>query len=315
MIAGEAVLRAARACWNLPEETVATLINVSENLTYRLEAGGWRRILRVHRPGYQTRAAIRSELAWLDALRAQTDLSVSRAVPGFDGEAVQRALLDEPRHLALFEHLPGRHVSSGEPMEPLFRRLGAQTARLHRHARGWARPAGFERFAWDEAMLLGPRAVWGDWRVAPRVTPEIRAVLERAEETARRRLRNHGKAADRYGLIHADLRLANVLVDGGTLHLIDFDDCGFGWFGYDFAAAVSFMEDDPRLPSLRAAWIAGYRARAPLAGADVAMLDTFVMARRLALLAWIGSHAEAPEPRALAPHFADGTARLAVRYL
>ena len=34
------------------------------------------------------------------------------------------------------------------------------------------------------------------------------------------------------------------------------------------------------------------------------------MLRRMALLAWIGSHIEAPEPRALAPGFAETTARL-----
>ena len=34
------------------------------------------------------------------------------------------------------------------------------------------------------------------------------------------------------------------------------------------------------------------------------------MLRRMALLAWIGSHIEAPEPQALAPDFAANTARL-----
>lgn len=308
-------LRAARAGWEIPPAATATLINVSENLTYRLEADGWRRILRVHRPGYHSRAAIESELAWLAAVGSDTGLSVAAAVPGRGGRAVQEADLDGPRHLALFTPLPGRHVAPGEPMVPMFRRLGAQTAQLHAHARGWARPAWFERFAWDERAVFGPRATWGDWRAAPGVTAAVRAVLERAERAVTRRLAAHGKGAGRYGLIHADLRLANVLVEGGRLHLLDFDDCGFGWFAYDFAAAVSFMEDDPRIPALRAAWLAGYRAVAPLSGADAAMIDSFVMFRRFALLAWIGSHAEAPEPQALAPHFADGTARLATRYL
>ena len=41
-----------------------------------------------------------------------------------------------------------------------------------------------------------------------------------------------------------------------------------------------------------------------------AEIDTFVMLRRMALLAWIGSHIEAPEPQELAPGFASTTARL-----
>ena len=315
MIDAGRALRAARAGWDVPPGAVATLINVSENLTYRIEAGAWRRILRVHRPGYHSRIAIESELAWLAAVGAQTSLSVPTAMPGLDGRPVQRATLDTPRHLAMFAVLPGRHFALGEPMEPLFRRLGAQTAHLHAHAKGWARPPWFERFAWDAAAVFGPGATWGDWRDAPGVTPGVRAVLEQVEGAVTRRLAAYGTGADRYGLIHADLRLANVLVQGERLHLIDFDDCGFGWFAYDFAAAVSFMEDDPQIPALRAAWVAGYRTIGALPDADAAMLDTFVMLRRLALLAWIGSHGEATEPQALAPHFADGTARLGTRYL
>ena len=48
----------------------ATLINLSENHTFRIDLPrGDRYILRVHRPGYQSPAAIDSELAWLAALR------------------------------------------------------------------------------------------------------------------------------------------------------------------------------------------------------------------------------------------------------
>ena len=307
------MFRATRAGWTLPAGTRATLLNVSENLTYALDGEGERYILRVHRPGYHSRTEIESELAWTAVVGTETGLSVPRAVPGQDGRLVQEADLDGPRHLVLFERLDGRHVAPGEPMEPLFRRLGAITARLHAHARDWTPPTGFTRPCWDERALFGPDAVWGDWRDAPGVTDDIRPVLERAERTVRACLTAHGTEPDRFGLIHADLRLANLLVDGDRLHVIDFDDCGFGWTGYDFAAAISFMEDDPRIPALRAAWLAGYRG----AGGriDAAMLDTFVMLRRMALLAWIGSHGDSTEPQALAPHFADGTARLATRYL
>ena len=34
-------------------------------------------------------------------------------------------------------------------------------------------------------------------------------------------------------LIHGDLHLGNVIWDGDTPYLIDFDDCGLGWFGQD----------------------------------------------------------------------------------
>ena len=44
-------------------------------------------------------------------------------------------------------------------------------------------------------------------------------------------------------------------------------------------------------------------------------IDSFIMLRRMALLAWIGSHADTDLARSQAPHFASGTARLAADYL
>ena len=70
----------------------------------------------------------------------------------------------------------------------------------------------------------------------------------------------YGQDAKRFGLVHADIRLANLLVDGDHVRVIDFDDCGFSWFMYDFATTVSFMEDHPRVPELRDAWVEGYRS-------------------------------------------------------
>jgi Ser/Thr protein kinase RdoA (MazF antagonist) len=128
-------------------------------------------------------------------------------------------------------------------------------------------------------------------------------------------LTDYGTGPDRFGLIHADLRLANLLVDGATITVIDFDDCGFGWFYYDFGTAVSFIEDDPALPEWQESWTAGYRSRRPLAAADEDMLASFVLLRRLLLLAWMGTHSHSKESRTKAITYAVGSCTLAERYL
>jgi len=46
-----------------------------------------------------------------------------------------------------------------------------------------------------------------------------------------------------------------------------------------------------------------------------AEIETFIMLRRMALLAWIGSHIEAPEAQKLAPEFASVTAKIGKLYL
>jgi len=309
----------ALVLWDVPANARAKLINISENATYLVEAdNGFRAVLRVHRENYHSRRAIECELAWIEALDRDEVVETSGYYIGRDGQAVQSCSidgLDVSRFLVLFEFVEGFQPDETRDLTAQFERLGAMTARIHLHAMAWRQPKNFERLEWDDAAVFGPQATWGNWREAPNVDASVRSVLEEAEETIQKRLFAYGKGSDRYGLIHADMRLANLLIDGANTRLIDFDDCGHGWFMYDFAAAISFIETDSAIPSLKAAWLKGYRSERDLPAADEAEIETFIMMRRMALLAWIGSHIEAPEPQAMAPHFAADTACLAKSWL
>ena len=55
-----------------------------------------------------------------------------------------------------------------------------------------------------------------------------------------------------------------------------YDDAGQGWFLYDFASAVSFIETRPDLEQLIDAWVAGYRSQSELSDAEVAEIPTFI---------------------------------------
>ncbi len=111
------------------------------------------------------------------------------------------------------------------------------------------------------------------------------------------------------------MRAANLLVDGDRLGVIDFDDCGFSWFAYDFAASISFMETEPFIPELMAAWLDGYARVAPLDSEQAAALPMLVMLRRMQLTAWIASHSETPTAQAMGTAYTAGTIDLADRYL
>lgn len=300
--------------WDMPEGASVRLINVSENATYLVEApGGYKAILRAHRENYHSRRAIECELAWLDALSSEGVVTTPGYYTAKDGEPVQELRVDglsDPRFVDLFHFVEGDAPDETGDMTNGYEELGAIAARCHEHVTRWEKPAPFERLTWNEETMFGKHANWGDWRDAPEVTEEVKEVLEQVESTIRARLQAFGKAPDRYNLIHADMRLANLLIDENGTRLIDFDDCGHGWFMYDFAAAISFIEDDPRIPDLKVAWLKGYRTVRELSAADEAEIETMIMLRRMALLAWIGSHIEAPEPQELAPGFAATTARL-----
>ncbi|HWT97038.1 MAG TPA: phosphotransferase [Terriglobales bacterium] len=297
----------------------ATLINHSENATYRIDdpEQAAPAILRIHRRGYHTKQAIRSELHWLEALGRHEGIVTARAIPARDGSLIQSvssARLPEPRHAAMFTFLSGVEPSEDDLIGP-FERLGTVSAHMHDQARNWTLPDGFTRQVWDHDGALGQRSIWGRWQNGIGVTPAREQLFARLSETIHRRLEQFGRARNRFGLVHADIRLANLLVEDDVTKVIDFDDCGFGWFLYDIGTALSFIEHRPDVPELVAAWLRGYRKVAQLSAADEAEIPTFIMLRRLLLVAWIGSHHETDLAQSMGAAYTAGSCDLAEAYL
>ena len=305
--------------WGLSPQTQVRLLTLSENATFRADdpARDAPVILRVHRPGYHTEAEIASELAWIGALRDAGAVTAPAPLPLRSGEMIARFEEGgELRHVVAFEFMPGSEPDPAGDLAAGFRQLGAVSARLHGHARGWRPPAGFTRKTWDFDSAFGAAPLWGDWRAAPGLTADSAAVLAALAERLQAELAAYGSGADRFGLVHADLRLANLLTTGDQLAVIDFDDCGLSWFAYDFAAAISFLETSPMIPALQAAWLEGYREVASFGAEHEAMLPALILFRRLLLTAWIGSHAETETAQeAGLGAYTEGTAELAERYL
>jgi Ser/Thr protein kinase RdoA (MazF antagonist) len=323
-ISPDAILReydpyaqAALAPFGFSPQARLSLLSLSENATYRIDdpADGRIAVLRVHRTGYHPPGAVASELAWLQALRRDEGLLTPAVFAAVDGrEVVDVTIGDVTRQTVLFEFLPGTEPGE-EDLTEKFELLGEICGRMHRHVRGWSRPASFVRFSWDFGSCVGQAGRWGRWQDGVGVGPEELATLGRAAELMHDRLRRFGTGKERFGLIHADMRLANLLVSGRDIQVIDFDDCGFGWFLFDFGASVSFFEHDPRVPALCEAWQRGYRRILPLSREDAAEIPTFVLLRRLQLVAWVGSHRFADSARDLGADFTTGACELAERYL
>lgn len=315
----EKLAQASLSLWDVPEGAKARLINVSENATYLVEGpDGYKSVLRIHRENYHSHRAIECELTWLKALDQEGVVTTPGYYVGRNGDPIQESRiegLESSRYMVLFHFVEGAPPDESGDMTAGFEELGEIAARCHDHVLTWPKPDNFERLTWDAEAVFGASPTWGNWRDAPEVTGGVAVVLEQVEQTLRTRLDAFGKAPDRFNLIHADMRLANLLEDKTGTRLIDFDDCGMGWFLYDFAAAISFIEDDPRIPALKTAWVRGYRSVRALSEDEEFELETFVMLRRMALLAWIGSHIEAPEPQELASGFAATTARLGQAYM
>ena len=312
--------KTATGAYDLPQSLSVKLVNLSENATYRIDAPDGRRFaLRIHRDGYHSKAAIASELAWLIDLRQTGVVVTPRPVKGRNGDIIQQIAhprMPRPRNIVLFEWEDGIEPGIGEDLSEPFEVLGEVTARMHIHTRQWKRPDWFTRLTWDFETSLGDdKPHWGRWRDGMGVDPAKEKLFGRTVDLIGKRLATYGKGADRFGLIHCDLRLANLLIDGKAVKVIDFDDCGFGWYMYDAATPVSFYEHEPQVPDLIESWKKGYRKVLALPKADEQEIGTFVMLRRLLLVAWIGSHAETDLAKSMGLPYTEGTLGLCEDYL
>lgn len=302
------LIRKALPVYGLAADTPLALLNRSENETWR--AGDL--VLRLHRPGYHTKPEIVSELAWLTALRDLPGLNAVRPIPGQQGLVTEI----DGRFLVAFDLIPGQELLTGDDLARWFAPLGEITARLHLQARGWTKPHGFTRKRWDVRTILGPDPHWGHWRKAQGLDAKGETLLARATDALSARLDAYGTGPETFGLIHADLRLANLMTDGDRLTAIDFDDCGFGWWAYDLASALSFIETDPRLPDLIARWVEGYCRIATLRQEDLAMIPSLIFLRRVLLTAWLSTRADSDTAQSLGGSaYTHGTLDLAETYL
>lgn len=308
------IANAAICLFDLPETVSMTLINLSENATFKVEVADGRCFaLRVHREGYHSHLAIASELAWLMDLRESGVVITPRPIRGRDGALIQ---LVGGRHVVLFEWENGIEPGIDEDLIVPFEQLGAIAARMHAHVNTWKKPESFQRFTWDfETSLSGARPHWGHWQNGVGVDVARLNLFGRTVELIGERLAAYGQGPARFGLIHGDLRLANLLIDGPHVKVLDFDDCGFGWHMYDAVTPLSFFEHGHQVPSLIEAWKTGYRTVAVLEKADEFEIPTFVMMRRLLLVAWIGSHSETGLAQSLGVGYTEGTDGLCEAYL
>lgn len=306
----------ALARFGLGSGADVTFVRHGENTTYRVAAtGGGRFALRIHRPGYQTPEAIRSELAWMESLQAG-GVRTPEAVPGLDGDPLQTARGGDLVRTALaFEWVDGVPLTAVGELEP-WTRLGELMARIHAHARSWTRPSWFTRPAWDADALVGDEPRWGPPDPDGVFSGEDRAALEACRAEVRARLEAIGAGPEAFGLIHADLGFENVLVaDDGTVTIIDFDDSGDSWYMHDLAVALYPHDGTEGLRERRDALVAGYRDERELSDELLGELPTFLMARRIQTLGWVFSRSETAHAQRQLPRRLRSTPRATREYL
>jgi Ser/Thr protein kinase RdoA (MazF antagonist) len=302
------------------------IVKCRENAVFSVaEESGGRFALRVHRPGYHSHRALRSELTWMQALT-----SAGIAVPEVRLNRLGRPITPvpttegaEPRHVDLLHWIDAPSLSALENTTALdrnrrlqlYRQVGVVTARLHDHGADWPLPPGFERHDWFSNALVGSEPLWGSFWELPCLTRAEQALLGEVRRLGAAALAHYPRTQSNSGLIHADLIADNLMVAGDEIRPIDFDDAGFGWHMFDIATTLYFLSDDVDFDDLRDALIAGYRSVRGLPDSEVAMLPLFLMLRGTTYLGWVGSRSETATAREQTPLLVARCCAISARYL
>ena len=264
------------------EHAAYDLIAERENAVYRVTDSDGDLALRLHRKGYRTDAELASELDWMAAV-SRGGLSVPAPIPSLSGAVlhhVDGVQIDALTWLSGITLAPDALDQTARPR--VFHTLGRDMARFHEISDAWDPPPDFERAAWDRAGLLGEAPLWDRFWDNPHLSPDDRTLFANFRHSADAALAKLETDLD-YGLIHADLVPANVLVDGASLHFIDFDDGGFGFRLFDVATALLKHMGAADYPALRDSLLAGYRSVRDL---DAGALDLFLALRAATYVGW-----------------------------
>ena len=263
------------------------LIAERENAVFKVLRDGTPMALRLHRPGYQSEAAILSELRWTLRL-AEAGFACPKPLAQADGSLL--AKLADGRFVSVITWVEGAPIGAMDtPVDTdvtahcdLYHQLGRLLAQLHETS-DRIKTDDLTRAAWDLPGLLGKSPFWGRFWDNPSLSATEKRFMVYARQTAHAHL-SAMKGAD-FGLIHADALQENVFQTQSGLTLIDFDDAGFGYRGYDLGVCLSQHYAAGHFNDLIAAVAEGYGTlrKAP----SIDDIKFFFMLRGLASCGWV----------------------------
>jgi len=302
----------ALAHWQLDGQLV--LIKHRENAVYRLDtATGERFAMRIHRPNYHSDQALNSELLWMQAI-ATAGINTPRIIPCSNGNHFAKVSTDliSSRQVDILSWVEGEQVGSVERglnkdadwIKKTYGHIGELAAKLHTHSCHWQPPANFIRHAWDYQGLLGDSPLWGPFWRLKELNAEQLLLIKTARDRARIEMQNLSQSAEHYGLIHADLVPENILVAKGKTQLIDFDDSGYGWYLFELATALYFIQNEKNYALAKTALLESYLYHRQLTPDFMNQLPLFMLARSFTYLGWVLER-DSPEGQSLKPMLID----------
>ncbi len=303
------------------------LLKYRENCVFGVKDSGTgtKYVLRIHRPGYHSGEALHSELKWMEALHNE-GIHTPQIIRTIDEKLLVSVQVDEVPEARICDllswvegeilgNIEGNEVPSTEEVKTNYQLAGQLAARIHCQAENWILPEDFQRPVMDGPGLVSENGYLGDFRIHPHLNKDQLSLLCKAADAVSHDLERFGKTPDRFGLTHADFLPENLLIAGDVIHIIDFDDCGFGWHIMDIATSLFFLQGEDIFNTAREGLIEGYRSVRSLPEEHIAMLPACFLARGLAYVGWTATRQETAEFTELSPMLIEGALTMAEKYL
>lgn len=294
-------LQQVLAAYGLPARTPVRILSQGNNLVYTIGQDP-EQVLRVHRPHFREARHTRSELLFMEYLSKQLpDIDIPEPIPTLAGDFVLGLDDDGDRHCDLQTWVDGTSLSADDGLdEEAAHLLGRTLAQLHDAAAAYQPSPDFALPRWD-----------GDGMFHADASP-FRPLLRRDEILSEADLRDFADIEHRtrevfaeldqhpnvYGIIHFDYILGNVhltrLNNAWHTGVIDFDDCGYGYFLYDLGPVLGNLI---HYPFLQSALIRGYSQIRQLPPGWHQHLRIMMAARHTTMCYWTAGLGVSPTPR------------------
>jgi Ser/Thr protein kinase RdoA (MazF antagonist) len=244
----------------------------SANFLYVFQHDAKRRFLRFAPSSERRRKSIDAEIALVRWL-AEEGLAVVQPVRSRNQRFVETVASDWGTfHAVVFDALEGTQFEIDELDDASLRAWGAALGRLHATFKKYPGRVPSARSTMRDHLAQVKRAL-------PKDAPGVWEELYRLGSS----LNALPMDQDTYGLIHFDFELDNLIWQGRTAQMLDFDDCSFAWYAADIAFALrDYFDAGANLstPSVRA-FLGGYAAQTRLTDQQIAQIPLFSRLARL----------------------------------
>lgn len=260
----------------------AVSINYEYNATLKLEASDGRLFaLRINTNSPRTPENLKAEIAFVRLLAEDGRVKVPQPIANTEG-GYYTSVFHEPSqrtfHCVLYSWIEGEELED-EPIVEQLKAVGVAMATMHLVAPSFELPQGAalstfdDALWWTEDFLLSEKSVL-DSEAKDLISQALAAIKEGVAKFY---------VSSSPMILHADMHGGNVLWNGESLSVIDFDDCGFGLPIQDFATALYYFDT----PEQDAAFKEGYKSVAPLPECSEQDMKMLFLQRRIILLNYL----------------------------